>query len=154
MLKHRILATRSSLALALVLSLAPCMAQGGEKVLHVFGGGADGSLPTSGLTAGSSKYMYGTTETGGDASCVDGRGFGCGTIFRIDTAGEEKVLYAFAGGISDGDGPEGGLIADNAGNFYGVTGAGGPNDAGTVYKLASDGTESIVYAFLGGSDGR
>ncbi|HEX3664819.1 MAG TPA: choice-of-anchor tandem repeat GloVer-containing protein [Rhizomicrobium sp.] len=154
MLKSRVFTSRSSLALALVLSLAPCVAQGAEKVLHAFLGGTDGFAPASGLTLGSSKFMYGTTMAGGDASCPNNnQGSGCGIIFRVDTAGEEKVLYVFSGGNSDGAFPQGGLIADNAGNYYGVTGAGGPDNAGTVYKLASDGTESIVYAFLGGSDG-
>jgi uncharacterized repeat protein (TIGR03803 family) len=154
MLKSRVFTSRSSFALVLFLSLVPCVAQGAEKVLHVFGGGADGSAPNSALTGGPVKYMYGTTMTGGDAGCLDGEGAGCGTIFQVDTAGEEKVLYAFSGGDSDGAFPQGGLTADKAGNYYGVTGAGGTNDAGAVYRLAPDGTESILYAFQGGSDGR
>jgi uncharacterized repeat protein (TIGR03803 family) len=154
MLKYYIFASR--LGLILALTLFPCAnaAAGTENVLHVFHGGTDGSGPGAGLITDSLGNMYGTTAAGGNISCPNGRGVGCGVVFRIDTAGEEKVLYAFAGGMNDGAGPEGGLIADNAGNYYGVTGAGGPNDAGTVYKLAPDGTESIVHAFLGGSDGR
>ncbi len=35
----------------------------------------------------------------------------------------EKTLYEFGGG-DVGDGPTGGLIADGAGNFYGMTGGG------------------------------
>jgi uncharacterized repeat protein (TIGR03803 family) len=77
----------------------------------------------------------------------------------------ETQLYAFPN-RSDGDGPLGGLIADDAGNFYGTTEIGGvgayrdvfepqrkPTGAGTVFKLAPDGTETVLYSFTGGSDG-
>jgi len=39
------------------------------------------------------------------------------------------------------------------GNFYGTTNLGGPADQGTVFRLGSDGTESVLHAFTGGSDG-
>jgi uncharacterized repeat protein (TIGR03803 family) len=47
---------------------------------------------------------------------------------------------------------------DKAGNFYGTTYVGGGNAAcgygcGTIYKLAPDGSETILYSFTGGSDG-
>ncbi len=61
----------------------------------------------------------------------------------------ETVLHSFAGG-SDGDDPQSGLIADGAGNFYGTTEGGGPSDDGTVFKLAPDGTETVLHAFTGG----
>jgi uncharacterized repeat protein (TIGR03803 family) len=62
-------------------------------------------------------------------------------------------LHAFQGG-SDGIIPSGGLISDNAGNLYGTTeGGGGSCDCGTVFRLAPDGTETVLYAFKGGLDG-
>jgi uncharacterized repeat protein (TIGR03803 family) len=64
----------------------------------------------------------------------------------------ESVLYAFKGGI-DGNNPEGGLVADRAGNLYGTTVAGGSFNAGTIFKLAPDGTQSVLYSFMGGSAG-
>src|SRR5580692_4913194 len=74
--------------------------------------------------------------------------------------GAEKTLYSFKGG-SDGMYPRGTLIADAGGNLYGVTtdGGGGTgcdngnSGCGTVFKLAPDHTETILYAFQGGSDG-
>ena len=39
------------------------------------------------------------------------------------------------------------------GNSYGTTVRGGPADAGTVFRMASDGTMAVLYAFTGGSDG-
>lgn len=39
------------------------------------------------------------------------------------------------------------MIADSAGNLYGTTYAGGANGKGTVFKIAPDGTETILHAF-------
>ena len=74
--------------------------------------------------------------------------------------GAEKTLYSFGGG-DDGLYARGTLIADSGGNLYGVTSGGGGgtgcddgNDGcGTVFKLAPDRTETVLYAFQGGSDG-
>lgn len=47
-----------------------------------------------------------------------------------------------------GRGPyDSGLLKGSDGNFHGVAGSGGPNDAGIVYKLTPAGDETIVYAF-------
>jgi uncharacterized repeat protein (TIGR03803 family) len=69
----------------------------------------------------------------------------------------ESLVYSFNGG-SDGANPTGGLI-NVGGTLYGTTGKGGANNAGTVFALAppptagGSWTESLVYAFNGGSDG-
>jgi len=65
-----------------------------------------------------------------------------------------RCFIVFQGSYSgpDGASPGGGLIADSAGNLYGVTESGGTG-CGTVFKLAQDGTETVLYAFKGGSDG-
>jgi uncharacterized repeat protein (TIGR03803 family) len=62
------------------------------------------------------------------------------------------TLYSFAGG-SDGSGSEAALIMDRSGNLYGTTAGGGVHGIGTVFKLARDGTETVLHAFAGGSDG-
>ncbi|MCD2340414.1 hypothetical protein LRH25_08665 [Ideonella azotifigens] len=59
-----------------------------------------------------------------------------------------EVLYTFTGG-NDGAWPAGNLVADKKGNLYGTTSAGGPNGAGTIYKLAPDGTQTVIHAFNG-----
>src|SRR5207253_145940 len=65
----------------------------------------------------------------------------------------ERVLHVFAGG-SDGAAPYAALIADKNGNLYGTTNSGGGScSCGTVFKLAPDGTETILHAFAGHSDG-
>ena len=76
---------------------------------------------------------------------------GCGTVFKLAPDGTETVLYAFQGG-SDGSIPVAGLIMDKAGNLYGTTYFGGGSHCrgagcGTIFKLAPDGTETILYAF-------
>jgi uncharacterized repeat protein (TIGR03803 family) len=64
-----------------------------------------------------------------------------------------SVLYAFAGG-SDGARPFAGLIRNSAGDFYGTTANGGSSCwCGTVFKLDARGTETVLYAFAGGTDG-
>jgi uncharacterized repeat protein (TIGR03803 family) len=63
-----------------------------------------------------------------------------------------QSLYTFTGG-ADGGWPAGNLIADKSGNLYGTTSVGGPNGAGTVFKLAPDGTETVIYHFTGATDG-
>jgi uncharacterized repeat protein (TIGR03803 family) len=37
--------------------------------------------------------------------------------------------------------------------FYGTTAAGGSSGQGTVYSLATSGSEKVLYSFTGGSDG-
>lgn len=71
----------------------------------------------------------------------------------------ETVLYSFKG-PTDGAYPQGNLAADGSGNLYGVTQYGGSaggicagGGCGTIFKLAPDGTESILYSFHGGNDG-
>jgi len=98
--------------------------------------------------------LYGTTESGG-TDCHD-NGIGCGTVFSISPSGSEKVLYAFKGG-SDGEAPFADLIYFR-GALYGTTAFGGGsgcngNGCGTIFKLAPDGTETVLHAFAGGNDG-
>jgi uncharacterized repeat protein (TIGR03803 family) len=68
------------------------------------------------------------------------------------TAPPFQALYTFTG-ANDGGAPAGNLIADKSGNLYGTTSEGGPNGAGTVFKLAPDGTETVLYHFTGAADG-
>jgi uncharacterized repeat protein (TIGR03803 family) len=132
-------------------------ADGTETVLYSFRGKTDGGNPTAGLIRDAQGNFYGTTDFGGDDACSPG--FGCGVAFRLSANGRETVLHAFAGG-ADGNLPSGGLLADSAGNLYGVTAAGGAGSCppltagcGTVYRLAKDGAETILYSFAGNSDG-
>src|SRR5262249_60574688 len=55
------------------------------------------------------------------------------------------VLHSFTG--SDGARPQAGLIADSDGNLYGTTQGGGATENGVVFKLAPDGTYTVLYSF-------
>jgi uncharacterized repeat protein (TIGR03803 family) len=46
---------------------------------------------------------------------------GKGVVYKLDSAGQETVLYSFTGGV-DGSGPYAGGILDSAGTLYGTTG--------------------------------
>lgn len=100
---------------------------GHETVLHSFTY-YDGSFPEgTGLVVGKMGNLYGTTVWG--SSSVDG------TVFQLDTLGNETVLHSFTN-VPDGANPYAGLVMDKAGNLYGTTEYGGSYGYGTVFKLA------------------
>lgn len=114
------------------------------SVLYSFAGAPDGAYPEASLLRDAAGNLYGTTETGGANDA--------GTVFRLAAHGGESVLYSF-GGTGDGANPVSSLIADKTGNLYGTTENGGTGGGGTVFRLAPDGTETVLYSFTGGSDG-
>ena len=71
------------------------------------------------------------------------------------------VLHTFTG--TDGEFPAAVLLRDAAGNFYSSTSGGGDLNCsngisgnpgcGTVFKLAVNGNETVLYTFTGGVDG-
>ncbi len=111
----------------------------------------DGLFPGSSLLRDSAGNLYGTTAEGANYRCISG----CGAVFKISPTGVEKVMHRFAGkSKDDGAYPEGGLIRDSAGNFYGTTSIGGSANQGTIYKMDTTGAVTILYSFQGGaSDG-
>lgn len=122
-----------------------------ETVLYSFQGFTDGVEPTFGdLVFDGAGNIYGTTPYGGQGSN--------GTVYKLTPSNggwTETVVYRFQGG-NDGATPYGGLVFDQAGNLWGTTALGGSYNDGTVYQLTPSGggwTESVVYHFLGGSDG-
>ena len=64
-------------------------------------------------------------------------------------AAKFKTLHTFAGAPGDGNEPNAQLLADSSGNFWSTTIQGGASDYGTVFKMAPDGTMTIVYSFAG-----
>ncbi|MGC9950576.1 MAG: choice-of-anchor tandem repeat GloVer-containing protein [Bryobacteraceae bacterium] len=119
---------------------------GNYTVLHTFTGGADGGEPQAGVIRDAAANLYGTTSSGGTA--------GGGTVFKLDTSGNETVLYNFTGG-ADGGSPSAGVIRDAAGNLYGTTffGGGSHSNAGVVFKVDPSGLETVLHTFTGGADG-
>lgn len=123
-----------------------------DKVLYAFKGTGqgDGASPYGGVIDKAHNF-YGVTLFGG-GSCD------CGTVYKLAPDGTETVLHIFAGG-SDGSYPyEDRLVLDGSGNLYGTAEIGGGSGCGgsgcgVIFKIASDGTETILYPFTGGTDG-
>src|SRR5271157_3231541 len=122
-------------------------ATGNETVLYSFtGAGGDGANPEAGLVPDAQGNLYGTTYAGGASNA--------GTVFKVDTTGNETVLYSFTGAGGDGAGPTGLLVRDAQGNLYGTTVFGGASGKGTVFKADATGNETVLYSFTGaGGDG-
>jgi uncharacterized repeat protein (TIGR03803 family) len=96
------------------------------RLLHSFGG-PDGAAPF-GTLALRNGILFGTTYAGGT--------FGNGTVFELALRNKiwtERVVYGFSGG-SDGGSPNSGVVADPAGNLYGLTGNGGFGQ-GVAYEV-------------------
>jgi uncharacterized repeat protein (TIGR03803 family) len=115
---------------------------GKETILHSFNG-TDGASPQSALILDQAGNLYGTA----------------GTVFKIDTSGNNfSVLYAFSGG-ADGSEAYGALVMDKTGNLYGTTFEGGSPSCnsglgcGVVFKLDTTGKETVLHRFSGGKDG-
>jgi uncharacterized repeat protein (TIGR03803 family) len=121
--------------------------------LHGFTGSTDGGFPSR-LILDSSGNLYGTTYQGGDYHCDPANpGRGCGVVYRMDTEGNETVLFSFRP-LPDAEFPSAGLVQDSAGNLYGTTEWGGASNFGTIFKLDRSGKETVLYSFTGGKDGR
>jgi len=118
--------------------------------LYNFSWGSDGGAPFAGAIQDAAGNLYGTTFAGGDLNC-GGSGYGCGVVYKLDTAGTETVLHSFSG--SDGEYPYTPLARDKVGNIYGTTWGGGSSGNGTVFKIDTAGHETVLHSFTGGSDG-
>jgi uncharacterized repeat protein (TIGR03803 family) len=59
------------------------------------------------------------------------------------------VLHVFTG--TDGSLPTASLVQATDGNLYGTTGSGGTSNFGTIFKMTSSGTVTVLYSFAGGT---
>jgi uncharacterized repeat protein (TIGR03803 family) len=89
-----------------------------------------GLQPDGGVIADSAGNLFGTTELGGAGNA--------GVVFEIPVAdgsfaSTPTVLDSFD--VTDGSGPQAGLVADTNGNLFGTTASGGTG-AGTVFEVA------------------
>jgi len=103
---------------------------GKETILHAFNcsGGTDGSDPQAGLILDKTGNLYGTT--------IDSSPTGRGTVFKIDTTGNNyAILYTFSGG-TDGSQPFGPVVMDKSGNLYGTTRYGGDLSCDSPARVA------------------
>jgi uncharacterized repeat protein (TIGR03803 family) len=145
----------STIVAALLSTVGPLPAHAHSfEVLYAFKGGVDGSGPNGGLAQDATGNLYGATSSGGGSANCNG---GCGTVYKVDSHGNETVLYGFSG-EADGQYPSP-LILDSSGNIYGTTLWGGDPDCqgygscGVVYELSASGTETVLHTFEGSGDG-
>jgi uncharacterized repeat protein (TIGR03803 family) len=115
----------------------------GFTQLHNFTDTPDGDEPHAGLIQGLDGLLYGTTLQGGSAHG--------GTVFRLAPDGSGyTILHSFTGAPTDGQNPNAGLIQGLDGTLYGTTQFGGTNSAGTIFRLAPDGSGFILlHSFTG-----
>ena len=115
-----------------------------QAIIHRFAGApSDGNYPGYGAPLiDRTGNLYGTTGSGGTANF--------GTVYKVGRNGKYTVLYSFTGG-SDGCEPLGTLAADENGNLYGTASACGDSNQGTIFKLSSSGSLTVLYSF--GADG-
>ena len=132
-------------------------ANGNETVLYSFAGPPnDGMAPNAGLVRDAKGNFYGTTLFGDSYSTYGNPGEG--TVFKVNGAGKEALLYEFTGG-NDGGMPFASLLLRD-GVLYGTTSRGGTGPCGddfgpgcgTVFKVEG-GKETVVYSFQNKSDG-
>jgi uncharacterized repeat protein (TIGR03803 family) len=113
---------------------------------------ADGASPQSALIEDAAGNLYGAAQSGGATNH--------GVVFRFGKNGKYKVLYSACkrANCSDGAAPldvtyqgaASGVAYDGTSTLFGVNGAGGINDSGTIFRLVPKGERwsfSVVYAF-------
>lgn len=95
---------------------------GTVTVIHSFNGQNDGGQLTAPPMQATDGNLYGLTWEK------------AGTMYRMTLDGQFTSLYNFRKG--KGAPPEGVLVQDAAGDFYGVTSGGGADGDGTVFKMS------------------
>jgi uncharacterized repeat protein (TIGR03803 family) len=90
---------------------------------------ADGWNPHYRLLQAADGFFYGTAPQGG---LLDFQG---GNIFRLSASGALTVLHSFLITGADGFGPNSQLVQGTDGALYGVTGIGGANKHGTIFRF-------------------
>jgi uncharacterized repeat protein (TIGR03803 family) len=128
-----------------------------ETVLHRFKSSPDAASPEAGVILDAAGDLFGTTIGGGThKTCPGGYNTGCGTVYEIDTAGKEHLVYSFAG-KPDASEPFAKVII-KGGDLYGTTAVGGDvydcyayggDGCGTIFKIDRNGNESLLYQFKG-----
>jgi hypothetical protein len=100
-------------------------------------------IPLNAVTLDSAGNLYSTSQLGPEdaPNCGVPNLNGCGTIFQLSptpSGWNASIIYSFANG-ADGRFPVAGLVADRAGDLYGVSSSGGTDNGGVVFQLSPSG---------------
>ena len=106
--------------------------EGEFKVIHSFDPLKNGSHPAGGLTEAGGQF-YGSL-------CASSKSHNNGLVFRLELDGKVSTVHAFSG--AEGGCPVGELTSVAEGNsgyfsLLGVTRMGGPNGAGTLFRVST-----------------
>lgn len=104
----------------------------------------DGGNPYGSLIQAKDGHLYGMNYWGGAT--------GYGTIFKITTAGAYTILRSF-NSATDGAYPYGDLLQAKDGLLWGMTNSGGANYNGTIFKITTTGTFTVVRSLSTSTDG-
>ena len=113
---------------------------------------SDGGSPCAGLLQGTNGNFYGTASQAGSN--------GCGSVFRLTSAGAFTELYGFTrihGGLltnAEGGNPSAPLIQGTNGNFYGTGPAGGTNGDGAIFEITAAGAFTRLLSFSNAAEGQ
>jgi uncharacterized repeat protein (TIGR03803 family) len=122
------------------------------------------SPPTGGQTAWTETEIasFGVSLSTSDGLFFDQAGNlygtirGKGRIFKLSPPSKgTRLVLSFPAEFSPSEGadPNCMLAIDAAGNLYGTTDSGAHNNGGTVFKLAPNGTITVLHKFDGNRDG-
>jgi len=155
----RMLTLRNSLLILMLALSVVASAQTVGSTLYTFSEQTS-FWPQGSLLEDGTGNLYGTTRGGG--------AYGVGSVIELSPpavsggAWTLATLYSFVPYGVSGYVPISDLVKDQAGAFYGTTFVGGDSvcNCGGVYKLVPPTvtggawTESVIYNFKGGADGR
>jgi uncharacterized repeat protein (TIGR03803 family) len=121
---------------------------GEASVVHSFDPRAEGSTPTGGIVAGPGGSFFGVLD-------LSAKPFASGAIYKVAADGTFAIVHDVA--RADGEDPAGELTPINDGSLLGsgmlvgVTRSGGPEAAGTVYRVDTRRqTLDVLHAFGAG----
>lgn len=118
----------------------------GFSEIFSFDGPINGNTPRGVLVQGPDSYLYGMTANGG-ANAM-------GVVFKVQTTGANFTKLVEFDGTATGSYGSSSLIFGSNGKLFGMTQAGGANELGTIFTVASDGTGFVkLVDFAGASNG-
>ncbi len=119
------------------------------ETLYSFTTNSLGCLPFGGLIQANNGRFYGTASAGGS--------YGVGTVFQMDTNGVVTLVYAFPNGNAsyapNGSLPYAALVQGTNGLLYGTATFGGSTYDGTVFRMNTNGTGTVVWSLHSASSG-
>src|SRR5580698_7613513 len=103
----------------------------------------EGAFPAGGLVQGTDGNFYGATLEGGGTGAE-------GVLFKITPSGTYSVVYTFCNSVGycpNGSTPNAPLVVGSDGEFYGTASTGGTDNYGSIYKVTSGGSATLLFSF-------